>query len=71
MALGKSASGLIEESLILEAKVLMQKSNMSVSEIAFDIGFEDVSYFARFFKKHTGFAPTQYRKSIFFTSQGI
>lgn len=62
--LGSSASTLIDEMLILEAKVLIQKSDMAVSEIAFEIGFEDVSYFARFFKKHTGFAPTEYRKMI-------
>jgi AraC family transcriptional activator of pobA len=37
---------------------------MSVSEIAFETGFEDVSYFGRFFKKHTGFAPTEYRNMI-------
>lgn len=62
--LGRSASGLIDEMLVLEAKVLMQKKNMSVSEIAFETGFEDVSYFGRFFKKHTGFAPTEYRNRI-------
>ncbi len=64
VTLGKSASALIDEMLILEAKVLMQKKTMSVSEIAFETGFEDVSYFGRFFKKHTGFAPTEYRKMI-------
>jgi len=62
--LGRSASALIDEMLVLEAKVLMQKKNMSVSEIAFETGFEDVSYFGRFFKKHTGFAPTEYRNMI-------
>jgi AraC family transcriptional activator of pobA len=62
--LGKSASSLIDEMLILEAKVLMQISNMIISEIAFEIGFEDISYFGRFFKKHTGYTPTEYRKMI-------
>jgi AraC family transcriptional activator of pobA len=64
LTLDRSASALIDEMLILEAKVLMQKNNLSVSEIAFEIGFEDISYFGRFFKKHTGFAPTEYRKMI-------
>jgi AraC-like DNA-binding protein len=59
-----TASELIDEMLILEARVLMQKSDIAVSEIAFEIGFDDVSYFGRFFKKHTGFAPTKYRKMI-------
>jgi AraC-like DNA-binding protein len=62
--LGRAASELIDEMLILEARVLMQKSDIAVSEIAFEIGFDDVSYFGRFFKKHTGFAPTKYRKMI-------
>jgi AraC family transcriptional activator of pobA len=62
--LDRSASSLINEALILEAKVLMQKNNLSVSEIAFETGFEDVSYFGRFFKKHTGLTPKEYRKMI-------
>jgi AraC family transcriptional activator of pobA len=64
LTLDRSASALIDEMLILEAKVLMQKNNLSISEIAFEIGVEDVSYFGRFFKKHTGFTPTEYRKMI-------
>ena len=62
--LDKSASALINEMLILEAKVLMQNNNTSISEVAFEIGFEDVSYFGRFFRKHTGSTPTEYRKII-------
>ncbi|MGA9211806.1 helix-turn-helix domain-containing protein [Kaistella sp.] len=62
--LGKSASQLIDEMLLLEAKVLIRKNKMSFSEIAFQIGFEDPSYFGRFFKKHTGFSPTEFRKMI-------
>jgi AraC family transcriptional activator of pobA len=64
ITLGRTASTLIEETLILETKILMQKNNMSISEIAFEIGFEDVSYFGRFFKKHTGLTPKDYRKMI-------
>ncbi|OCA74429.1 helix-turn-helix domain-containing protein [Chryseobacterium arthrosphaerae] len=62
--LAKPASALINEMLVLEAKVLMQKSHMSINEIAAEIGFEDISYFGRFFKKHTGSTPTDYRKLI-------
>ncbi len=64
VTLGRSASMLIDEMLVLEAKALMQKKDMSVSEIAFETGFEDVSYFGRFFKKHSGFTPTEYQKMI-------
>lgn len=62
--LEKSASSLINEMLILEAKVLMQKNYMSINEIDSEIGFEDISYFGRFFKKYTGTTPTDYRKLI-------
>ncbi|WP_185960480.1 helix-turn-helix domain-containing protein [Pedobacter westerhofensis] len=62
--LSRSASELIDEMLILEAKILMQKNNLSISEIAFKIGFEDLSYFGRFFKKHTAHTPTEYRNMI-------
>lgn len=62
--LSKSASSLINQMLVLEAKVLMQKSHMSINEIATEIGFEDISYFGRFFKKQTGLTPTNYRKLI-------
>ncbi|WP_316756527.1 helix-turn-helix domain-containing protein [Pedobacter aquatilis] len=62
--LGKSASSLIDEMLILEAKVLMRNSNIPINEIAFKLGFDDISYFGRFFKKHTEVTPTEYRKMI-------
>lgn len=61
---GKSASLLIDEMLLLEAKVLIRLNKMSFSEIAFEIGFEDPSYFGRFFKKHSGLTPTEFSKMI-------
>lgn len=64
ITLGRPASELIDEMLILEIKVLMQLNDLSISEIAYETGFEDVSYFGRFFKKHTGYTPTEYRKMI-------
>lgn len=64
LTVNKSASALIDELIILEAKVLMQKSNMTVQEVALETGFEDMSYFGRFFKKHTGYTPLEYRKKI-------
>ncbi len=61
---GKSASLLIDEMLLLEAKVMIRLNKMSFSEIGFEIGFEDPSYFGRFFKKHSGMTPTEFRKMI-------
>lgn len=61
---GKTASEIINESLLMEAKALLSQPHYSVSEISFALGVEDVSYFSRFFKKHSGISPSDYRKGI-------
>ncbi|MFH7004669.1 AraC family transcriptional regulator [Flavobacterium bizetiae] len=61
---GKSAAKWIEETILLEAKYLLYQTTFSVSEIAMQVGHEDHSYFSRFFKKHEGITPVQYRKLI-------
>jgi AraC family transcriptional regulator, transcriptional activator of pobA len=58
---GKQASALISDMLILEAKVLLKHSELSIAEIAYKLGFVDQSYFSRFFKNQTGNTPTEYR----------
>jgi AraC-like DNA-binding protein len=58
---GKSAHDLLSDMLILEAKVLLKQTNMTVSEIAFKIGRNETSDFARFFKAQTGMKPSEYR----------
>jgi AraC family transcriptional regulator, transcriptional activator of pobA len=61
---GKTATGLIQERMILESKRLLYASEMNIKEISFYLNFEDVPYFNRFFKKHTGLTPIQYRQTI-------
>ena len=61
---GKPATKWIEETILLEAKYLLFQTTLSVSEIAMQVGHEDVSYFSRFFKKHEGITPDQYLKLI-------
>jgi AraC-like DNA-binding protein len=61
---GKSATKWIDETILLEAKYLLFQTTLSVSEIAVQVGHEDQSYFSRFFKKHEGITPIQYRKMI-------
>jgi AraC-like DNA-binding protein len=46
---------------LLYAKDFLAEESTSVSEAAYKCGFEDVNYFSRFFKKHTGSSPTAYR----------
>ena len=57
----KTASEIIRERTILEAKRLLMHSGLSVSEIAYKIGFTDNSYFGRYFKNDTGMTPKNFR----------
>ena len=60
---GKTASALIDERVILEAKRLLLFSENSVKEVAYFLEFNDPSYFNKYFKKITGLTPENYRKS--------
>ena len=61
--LGKTVAALIEDQIILEAKRQLLGTPNQVSQIAFEIGYEDVSYFIRFFKKRIGITPEVFRKN--------
>ncbi|MBV8251874.1 MAG: helix-turn-helix domain-containing protein [Chitinophaga sp.] len=63
MLLGKSSSALINEMIILEARRQLLATSNQVNQIAAMLGYEDVSYFIRFFKKHTGFSPEVFRSN--------
>lgn len=52
---------LVHDRLLQEAKRLLLFSSASVTEIAYDLGFADVSYFSRFFRRHAKAAPTSWR----------
>lgn len=62
--LGKTASELINEQIILESKRYLLATSNQVNQIAFHLGYEDVSYFSRFFKKHTGYSPEAFRQKL-------
>ena len=60
----KTPSLLIHERVILEAKRLLSHSSLNVNQIGYQLGFNDPSYFVKYFKKHTNSSPTDFRKSI-------
>lgn len=60
----KPPSFLIQERVILEAKKLIHLSYKSMKEIAAELHFDDENYFSRYFKKHTGVAPTFFRETV-------
>lgn len=62
--LGKTSSEIINGHIILEAKRLLLATPNQVKEIADQLGYEDVSYFIRFFKKHTGSSPDSFRNNL-------
>lgn len=61
---GKTVSHWISEKTILISKRLLENFSFSIKEISYRLGFPYISYFTIFFKKHTGFTPTEFRKMI-------
>lgn len=58
---GKTAGAWINEMLLLESKVRLQNKAQSIAQIAYDLDFSDPSHFGKFFKKHMGVSPLEYR----------
>ena len=59
---GKTTTEHIQLYLINEAKNILLQPNKSVSEVAYELGFEYPQYFSRLFKKQEGISPTAFRK---------
>ncbi|MBS0030051.1 helix-turn-helix domain-containing protein [Chitinophaga sp. 22321] len=59
---GRPASKFIYDQLVLGAKAQLIQTDDPVSEVAATLNFTDQSYFCRFFKKHTGVTPRQFRQ---------
>lgn len=62
---GKSASELIIEQVLLEAKRYLIHSDKNISEIAFILNFSDPSHFVKYFKKASGETPQSFRSRHF------
>lgn len=60
----KSCKEILVEVAILNSQILLINSTKSVSEICFELNFEDPSYFTRIFKSFTGLTPTEYRQNF-------
>ena len=61
---GKTALQNIHYLRIQEARRLLESSDMSCTDIAYETGFGDQSYFIKKFRKWMGITPAKYRKSI-------
>ena len=61
---GKSISDIIETRKLIQARNLLLTSGKSVSEIGYELGYNEKSYFTRVFRKRTGVTPTGYRELV-------
>ena len=59
---GKTAQNVIYGLIISEAKRLLTYQDLSIKEVAAELGFNDPFYFSNFFKKHTGQSPKLYKE---------
>ncbi len=58
---GKTPKEFIDNHVIVEIKILLKNTNLNIQEISNRMKFADQSFFGRYFKKHTGVSPLQYR----------
>ncbi len=58
---GETTKDIIDRHVIVEMKILLKNTNLTIQEISNRMKFADQSFFGRYFKKHTGMSPLQYR----------
>lgn len=59
---GSSPKEIIDRIIMLELKVLLRSTNMSIQEVSGALHFPDQSYMGRYFRKHAGVSPSEYRQ---------
>ncbi|KJZ11513.1 hypothetical protein TW85_16940 [Marinomonas sp. S3726] len=60
----KTTKHLIDEEVILQAKRELAISQCQIQILAFELGFDELSNFVKYFKKHTGFTPAKFRNCL-------
>lgn len=58
---GKTAGEWIDCRVVLEAKVMLRKSGLTIQEISLELNFSNQSFFGKYFKHFTGMSPREYR----------
>ncbi|MDZ7899778.1 MAG: helix-turn-helix domain-containing protein [Arcicella sp.] len=59
----KTATQVVNDFFVGEAQKLLRHTSFGISEIAYQLNFEDAAYFSRLFKKHTGASPKEFREN--------
>ena len=62
---GQTVTQVLHHRLLLESKRELISQSRTIQSISDELGFENPSYFARFFKKHEGVSPTEFLKQLF------
>lgn len=66
-ATGYSFKDYLNRRRVREAKALMRKNGLNIAEVCYAVGFNDLSYFGRVFKRLEGITPSDYRKQLRFS----
>ncbi len=61
---GKTALDLIHLNVVSQAKNMLINGDQSISEIAYQLGFENPPYFSRLFRKETGMSPKEFKNQV-------
>ena len=59
---GKTAGDWIEDYVMLEAKAMLTNTDMTISQISDHLHFPDTSTFGKYFRRHTGLSPKEFKK---------
>lgn len=60
---GKTAKEVVDEHVVVEIKILLQSTNLSMKEIVERLHLPDTSFMGKYFRKHTGMTPLEYRNA--------
>ncbi len=64
---GQSARGIIADYVVLEIKTLLRNATLDIKDVARQAGFANQSSLSRFFRRHTGLSPSEYRRTVHIT----
>lgn len=59
---GQTPKRIIDHYTVLQLRLRLRNSELSIKQIAWEFNFSDVSFFCRFFKRHTGMSPMEMRE---------
>lgn len=62
LATGQTIGAYIKNKKIMLAKQLITEGKITITQIAYELNFETVPYFCKFFKQQTGMTPSEYKK---------